>query len=238
MQTEVRRLVADRAKRTVVDAAQRVGRLQTPMTQLLRTLHTYDELPRQLVALELFGMHGLWHTRDYVGRCTALDLYEINRTYAEYAARTLPRSRVLNADSIHAVNTGTLPRSRYNFIVCDNPVRGPFGPGYVEHFDLFPELLRSVDDGGILVLNFIHPEVDFRAEHARGRAQFYGKADPSVDEAAEVYRRYAHDAGLRIRRDLYTFRNATMGYLTLICEHTAQAGHGQGAAPDRRFTPT
>jgi hypothetical protein len=215
MQAEMRQLVADRAKRTVVDVAQRVGRLQTPMTQLLETLHAYGELPQQVVALELFGMHGLWHTRDYVARCAALDLYEINSTYAEYAARTLPRTRVINADSIQDVKAGALPRPSYNFIVCDNPVQAPFGPGYVEHFDLFPELLASMDDG-VLVLNFMHPDVDFPEEHARRRAEFYGKVDPSVDEAVDVYRRYADADGLRIRRHVYTFRNDTMGYLSLI----------------------
>ena len=220
VQVEKQRILSDRAKRAVIDVGQRIGRLQTPMTQLLRSLEVYEALPTPLTALELFGMHGLWHTRDYVGRCSALDLYELNSAYAEYAARTLPRTRVMEADSIEAVNTGAVPRPAYNFIVIDNPVEGTFGPGYVEHFDLFPQVLAIMDDPGVLVLNYVHPDVDFDDDHAEGRQRFYGSVRPSVDEAAEVYRAHARDAGLRVRRHLYTYRNETMGYLALICERS------------------
>ena len=221
VQVEKQRILSDRAKRAVVDVGQRVGRLQTPMRQLLGALEAYEALPAPLTALELFGMHGLWHTRDYVGRCSALDLYELNGAYAEYAARTLPNTRVMEADSIEAVNTGHLPRPAYNFIVIDNPVKGSFGPGYVEHFDLFPEVLAILDDPGVLVLNYIHRDVDLDDEHAERRQRFYGTAHPSVDEAVEVYRAHARDAGKHVGRHLYTYRNETMGYLALICESSA-----------------
>jgi hypothetical protein len=221
VQVEKQRILSDRAKRAVIDVGQRIGRLQTPMTQLLGSLQAYESLPAPLTALELFGMHGLWHTRDYVGRCRALDLYELNSAYAEYAARTLPRTRVMEEDSIEAVNTGALPRPAYNFIVIDNPVEGAFGPGYVEHFDLFPEVLALMEDPGVLVLNYIHRDVDVDDDHARRRQRFYGSVHPSVDEAAEVYRAHARDAGHPVRRHLYTYRNATMGYLALICGRSA-----------------
>jgi len=220
VQVEKQRILSDRAKRAVIDVGQRIGRLQTPMTQLLGALQVYDALPAPLTALELFGMHGLWHTRDYVGRCSALDLYELNSAYAEYAARTLPHTRVVEADSVEAVNAGELPRPAYNFIVIDNPVEGAFGPGYVEHFDLFPEVLTIMDDPGVLVVNYIHPDLRFDADHAQRRERFYGTVRPSVDEAAGVYRAHARAAGLRVRRHLYTYRNETMGYLALVCNRS------------------
>jgi hypothetical protein len=114
------------------------------------------------------------------------------------------------------VKTGALRRDSYNFIVSDNPFRALYGNGYAEHFELFPELLRYMDDG-ILILVFLPRRNDFGAEHARRREEFYGKADPSIDEAAAVYREHLERAGLRSREHLYTFRNPLLGYLTFVC---------------------
>jgi hypothetical protein len=216
VKTETRQIVLDRVKRGIIDVAQRAGRLQTPMTQLLGTLDAHEALPRDVHALELFGMHGLWHTRDYLHRCRTLELYEIDPTYAAYAARTLPAADVVVADSIAAVKTGTLRRDTYNFIVSDNPFRAPYGKGYAEHFELFPDLLRYLDDG-ILILGFLPRRNDFTAEHARRRAEFYGKADPSIDDAAAVYCEHLGRAGLRSRMHFYTSRNRSLGYLTFVC---------------------
>ena len=64
MKAQSRQLAQDSVKRRIIDMAQGAGRLQTPMTQLLGTLDTYDVLPPAVDALELFGMHGaLTHTR-------------------------------------------------------------------------------------------------------------------------------------------------------------------------------
>jgi hypothetical protein len=216
MNPATRQIARDSIKRRIIDVAQRAGRLQTPMTQLLGTLETYDVPPLRLDALELFGMHGLWHTRDYVNRCSSLEFYEIDPAYAAYAARTLPNTDVIVADSIQAVKTGTLRRDRYNFVVSDNPFRAPYGAGYAEHFDLFPALLDHLDDG-VLILVFVPSRSEFSEEHARFREQFYGKADPSIDEAAAVYRQHLADAGLSCPKYLYTYRNPNLGYLTFIC---------------------
>jgi hypothetical protein len=219
MITEARQIVADRVKRAVVEVAQRVGRLQTPMTQLMGALRADDMLPERLIALELFGMHGLWHTRDYVRHCASLELYEINPIYAAYAARTLPNTEVVVGDSIAAVKAGTLKKLKYNFIVADNPFRAPFGDGYAEHFDLFPEVLDKLDSG-VLIVNFIGRRGDFAEEHVRRRRAFYGTVRPSVEEAVGVYRARARDAGLEIPRYNYTFRDIDIGYLAFRCQRT------------------
>jgi hypothetical protein len=216
MKAQTRQLAQDVVKRRIIDVAQGAGRLQTPMTQLLGTLDTYGVLPPKVDALELFGMHGLWHTRDYVGRCSSLEFYEVDPTYAAYAARTLPNTEVIVADSIEAVKTGALRRDRYDLILSDNPSRSPFGEGYVEHFDLFPDLLRYIDDG-VLVLSILPPGTDLAPEHARRREEFYGKVDPCVDEAAAVYLEHLAAAGLHAPKYHYTYRNAGLGYLAFVC---------------------
>jgi hypothetical protein len=216
MKPQVRQLAKDTLKRRIIDAAQRAGRLQTPMTQLMGALETQEALPPTIDALELFGMHGLWHTRDYVKRCSSLEFYEVEPTYAAFAARTLPRTEVIVADSIEAVRTGGLHRETYDLVVSDNPSRSPFGKGYVEHFDLFPDLLHYIDDG-VLVLSILPPGTELAPEHARRRRDFYGTADPSVDEAAAVYLEHLAAAGLGCPKHLYTYRNPHLGYLAFVC---------------------
>jgi hypothetical protein len=216
MKVQTRQIAQDSVKRRIIDVAQKAGRLQTPMAQLLGTLDTYELLPPTINALELFGMHGLWHTRDYVGRCSSLEFYELDPTYAAYAARTLPNADVVVADSIETVKTGRLRRDKYDFVVSDNPFRAPYGRGYAEHFDLFPELLAHIDDG-VLILVFVPSRTEFSDEHARLREKFYGKADPSIDEAAAVYCEHLANAGLSCPKWLYTYRNPGLGYLTFIC---------------------
>jgi len=216
MKTQRRQIARDAAKRGIIDVAQKAGRLQTPMTQLMGTLDAYGVLARDIHALELFGMHGLWHTRDYVKRCASLELYEIDSAYAAYAARTLSNTEVVVADSIETVKAGRLRRDKYDLIVSDNPYHAPYGKGYAEHFDLFPELLRCIGDG-VLVLAFYPFRGEFSDEHERRREAFYGKVDPSIDEAAAVYTEHLANAGLSCPKYLYTYRNPRLGYLTFVC---------------------
>ena len=208
-------VIRDRIKRKVIDKMQTADRLQTPMTNLLGMLGAYKLLPAKLTALELFGMHGLWHTRDYVKRCEYLEFYEVNPYYAAFASRTLPNTNVVVADSIDAVKGGKLKKEKYNFIVIDNPYTGVYGNGYTEHFDLFPAVLNYIDNG-ILILNFIPVDPGFKSEQALRREKFYGKAEPTIDEAVAVYMKHFAAAQLQCTRHFYTFRSKGLGYLTFI----------------------
>ena len=109
-----------------------------------------------------------------------------------------------------------LEKSSPDLILSDNPSRSPFGRGYVEHFDLFPDLLRYIDDG-VLVLSVLPPGTAVAPEHARRRQEFYGTVDPSVDEAAAVYLEHLAAAGLHSPKYHYTYRNAGLGYLAFVC---------------------
>jgi hypothetical protein len=192
------------------------------MTQLLGSLRAREMLPTEMTALELFGMHGLWHTRDYAPHCRSLEFYEIDPVFAAYAARGLPNAEVVVGDSIQAVRSGTLKRDKYTFIVLDNPSQSPYGDGYIEHFDLFPQILRYIDDG-VLVLNFLLGVHDFSDEQARRRKELYGTVRPSVDGAAAVYERHFREAQLDVPTFTYTSRNAGNGYLAFVCQRPAGA---------------
>jgi hypothetical protein len=209
-------ILRDQVKRRFIDSAQGSRRLQTPMTNLVGMLKAYGVFPQAPNALELFGMHGLWHTRDYVEHCSTIEFYELNPVYASFAARTLPNSNVVVADSIDAVNSGKLKRAKYDLIVSDNPYLGIYGNGYAEHFDIFPRVLNYIDNG-LLIVNFIPVDPGFKKEQAARREQFYGKVLPSIDEAAAVYKKLIEKAGLRNDRYFYTFRHSGVGYLTFTC---------------------
>ena len=43
-------------------------RFQTGMDQIMLQLELRDSLPNNATAIEMFGMHGLWHTMDYINK--------------------------------------------------------------------------------------------------------------------------------------------------------------------------
>ncbi|MGZ4268294.1 MAG: hypothetical protein ACXVFT_12540 [Solirubrobacteraceae bacterium] len=218
MKPQTRQLAQDTIKSRIIDVAQGAGGLQTPMTQLLGTLDTYGCAPADgRRARAVRHARAVAHPR--LRRALLVPGVLRDRSaYAAYAARTLPNTEVIVADSIEAVKTGALRGDKYDLILSDNPSRSPFGKGYVEHFDLFPDLLRYIDDG-VLVLSVLPPGTELAPEHARRRQEFYGKVDPSVDEAAAVYLEHLAAAGLHTPRYHYTYRNAGLGYLAFVCRN-------------------
>ena len=73
------------------------------------------------------------------------------------------------------------------------------------------------DNDGVLVLSVLPPGTDLASEHARRREEFYGKVDPSIDEAAAVYLEHLAAAGLHAPKYHYTYRNPRLGYLAFVC---------------------
>lgn len=143
-----KQVAKDFLKRKYIDLSRQGDRLQTPMQIQINTLRCHGYLPRRIIAVELFGMHGLWITKDYADICAYLELWEINHVYAAFAKKFIKNAVVVEGDSIHAVLDKKLMKDRYNFIVSDNPLVSPYGDNYFEHFNLFPAVLDYVDDGG------------------------------------------------------------------------------------------
>ena len=92
----------DFIKRKYIDLV-KGDRLKTAMQVQIDTLKFYDYLPRRIVAVELFGMHGLWITKDYAPQCAYLEFYEINHVYAMFAKKFIRNATVVEGDSIRAV---------------------------------------------------------------------------------------------------------------------------------------
>jgi hypothetical protein len=202
----------ERVKRAFVDAGRRVGRLKTPMDIVLLWLKANAYLPDRLVAVEPFGMHGLWHVRDYAGLCESNEVLEVERDYFDFLAKSYPRFTCRMEDSIRAFRDRTLLREKYNFIVIDNPY-GIYGDDYCEHFELIDPAIGYLDKGGVLILNLTLGS-EFDADVRRRREAFYGKAVITPREALEFYRARIEAQTTNAVRDMVLVpRNEHLGYL-------------------------
>ena len=180
-----------------LDPLRREGLVLSVTDAALATLRLYGRLPSPLIALEPFGKFGLRKTMDYVHLCEALDFYEIDPGFAREAWRYLPPvAKIHCEDTIVAVRDGRLPRRDYNFVMIDSGF-GIYGPGYCEHFDLFPGLYDYLAPLAVIVANvlLVHRVIeDDPAYLARRRAFFYADTEadamaPSFERVVEAYRR-------------------------------------------------
>ena len=126
-------------------------RLKSGMQCVLLQLGSKGRLPAELDAVELFGMHGLWHTKDYIARVKHLEFFEIDKGYLELAKKSLATFPVTfhHADSIAWLHGR--PRT-FNFVVADIPYSGPFyaDNGLPAFLD---DLLHICAPGGVIVFN-------------------------------------------------------------------------------------
>ncbi|MBI3519251.1 MAG: hypothetical protein HY062_07820 [Bacteroidetes bacterium] len=98
---------------------------KTSMQSLLLQLEVKKLFPKKISAIEMFGMHGLWHTMDYINYVSNLDIFEINKSYHELSKSVLKKYPVqfYNLDSIKYIKE---TNNKYNFIVADIPYGGDF----------------------------------------------------------------------------------------------------------------
>ena len=225
----------DLFKRKIIDLAKKIGRLNTSMDMVILTLKVYNIFPKPLIALDLFGMYGLWVTVDYAPYCDYLEMWEINPKYAKFAHRFLPKAVVNVGDSIKVVKAGQLQRRDYNFIVIDNPIGGVFDErkGYCEHFDLFPEIFNYIENKRtILVMNSIidvgkiiekYPAISFQLDDwLKRRKKFFNKdinvkkINPDILE--EIYENKFKNWGVKVNRIFFIPRDPAIGFLVIEVE--------------------
>jgi len=214
-------------KRCFIDVLKRSERLKTSMDTVILTLRHFNIIPKEIIALELFGMCGLWVTKDYGHYCNYLELWEINPFYAKWAQYFLPNATVQNGDSIEACQKGKLLRNDYNFIVIDSP-GGPFNDGnYCEHFDIFPSIFNYTAKNFIMIITIIR-SIESQIELTdkiridrwkERRSNFYGFKEPSdsinidLGNLIETYANIFKRSNVVVDRILYVPRNDFLGFL-------------------------
>ena len=127
------------------------NRVKTGMQSILLELKIKNLLPEKINAIEMFGMHALWHTMDYIEYVSHLDIFEIDKTYHELSKIKLKKYPVkfYNLDSIKYIQETEL---KYNFIVADIPFGGTFyDPTGLPYF--FDQLIKISDSNGVIIFN-------------------------------------------------------------------------------------
>ena len=108
-------------------------------------------LPEKIVAIELFGMHGLWHTKDYAGKVHRLDLFELDPHYHRLSKKVFKKLPVnyFNEDSIKYIS---VTENKYNLAVADIPAGGNFYT--CDGMPVFwNDLVRILLPGSVLIFN-------------------------------------------------------------------------------------
>lgn len=168
-----------------------------------------------LDALEVFGRDGHWHTTAYAPLVGHLEVWEIEEKYREPLTVNLPMADVKITDSFQEIRRTS---KKYHLIVVDNsmgiyrddPFSGEAATTHCEHFDLFPDLFRVIEDWAILIVNVIpktnraarekYPEL-FNPTQLERRGRFYATTHPenvTLREMEEAYRSLAGKNGFDV----------------------------------------
>lgn len=205
----------DKFKRFLIDRSRKIGRLKTPMDMVLLWLKTNGYLKSRLIALEPFGMHGLWHTKDYSPLCDYNEIFEIEKTYFNFLKKSYPQFNCRNEDSIAAIKNKQLHKNAYNFIVVDNPYGGIYGDNYCEHFDFINDVIPYLADNSVLVLNIVLGD-KFAPDVAERRKTFYGKTEIQPKEALSFYSDMVRQSGKSVKDFVFIPRNDIIGYVVIV----------------------
>jgi hypothetical protein len=203
------------------------------MDAVILTLKGLNSLPDTIHALDLFGMYGLWNTKDFAPLCTSLEMWEIQPCTARWADRLIAQAKVSVGDSIAYVTSPKAANRKFNFIVSDNPVAGVYGPGYCEHFEIIPAVFTRLKLPGVLVLNVVTNTLNIIsrqgmtaeevAEWMQRRSRFYTVQDSTTlrpNFLTNFYSSRAASSGLRVDSCFFIPRNESVGFLALVCSGT------------------
>jgi len=121
------------------------------MQNILLQLKVKNHIPEKINAIDMFGMHALWQTIDYVDYVCSMDIFEINKRYHELSKITLKNYPVkfYNLDSIQYIKNTNV---KYNFIVADAPYAGDF-------YDInglpifFEDLIKISEPDSVIIFN-------------------------------------------------------------------------------------
>jgi hypothetical protein len=177
------------------------------MARLLRELERSGRSFRGRRALDLFAGCGKLQTIDYASEVGSLEVWEIDARHQARLKRDMPHARIKIVDTIQEIRRTP---DRFGVLVVDNPSVFGANKEYVEHFDLFPDLMRIAESPALIILNVI-PKVDtpdplrpasvFTKEHLAGRRRFYRTDRPknvSYHQMISVYRDLVEQGGFQI----------------------------------------
>ncbi|GAB1446653.1 MAG: hypothetical protein KF860_08000 [Cyclobacteriaceae bacterium] len=204
--------------------------IKVPIDYMILSITISGYLPKNLNALELFGMYGLYVTKHYSKLCQSVELWELDPEFVRYARKFCDKNvNVIQGDSVKAVKEFRL-MGKYNLLVIDNPLVSPYGNGLYEHFNVMPEIFDATEEQFILIFNVIlvnpkslYEDYKFnsisdlknRDIWIRKRMEFYGtpleKLTPQ--EYVKLYSTMFEEWGLIVDYSTFLPRNHRVGFL-------------------------
>ncbi len=163
-----------------VGASRALPRLKTGIEVVFLLLTYKGYLRPDASALEVFGMHGLWHTKYYLKYIGHLDIFEINKTYSRLSRLALGTRKVsfYHQDSLIYLSE---TERKYDLVVADTPVAG----GFFEADGLprfWKDLIQVTAPRGIVIFNVLtefvssnrsFPTTVMKALHGRRLRDFF-----------------------------------------------------------------
>lgn len=180
----------------------------TPMHKVLRHLRGHGLDPSVMSAVEVFGCDGEHHTRELISGVKHLDIWEYAPNYEAILRSRFPDAEVKIVDSYEEIKATS---KKYDLVVVDN---ADSSPGHYEHFDLFPDVFRVLNESAVLVVNAMPMSPSMLPEHLKSRQDFYRVSDArhvSINDMIQTYQRWAEANGwhlgwhVLVRR--WTFRD-------------------------------
>jgi len=194
----------------------------TSMQKIFRELARRGVDTSRMRALEVYGAKGELHTQDYARQVGSLEVWESKAELEPDLRRNLPGAMVRIVDSYRQIRE---TREKFDLVVVDNPAFTH--DGHVEHFDLFPHVLRILRTPGVLIVNVLptagpslrsrFPSL-FNNLHLRRREEFYGASDPgdiSWERILGAYQSFLAAEGLNLDWHFIQHRAGALKWLPI-----------------------
>jgi hypothetical protein len=205
--------------------------LKTPIDYLILLFKTSGLLPSNVIAIELFGMYGVYLTKHYARYCETVDMWEIDPKYVYYANKFKERNvTVIQGDSVSSVQNGLIQK-QYNLLIVDNPLVSPYGDGLIEHFNVMPSVFKIAKEKFIIIFNVIltdpavlYERYNLNAEvHVKNRQfwvqerkKFYENTDGihiPPQKYLEIYAQKFDQWGMEVQFSTFLPRDERVGFL-------------------------
>ena len=195
------------------------------MAELIEKLKQHGIKVEELVALEMFGRGGNWHTKSYADKVKSLEVWEIDEKWKNELQKNLLNAKIKIQDSIRTIRDND-NLERFSFVVIDNPqmlygpLQGNLEPEYCEHFEVLKNIDKILASDVIIVFNVNLKPFDYdKWQLWKNRREiFYGNTDTSnlsLDFSLQFYKTFFENINFEVL--FYTYvKRATPNPLEIL----------------------
>jgi hypothetical protein len=141
------------------------NRAFTALQLVIKTLRSNHYLPKNIIALEVFGFIGTSTALDYADLTDYLEMWELDPYFAKKAQKLNPRAKVMCGDSMEALAQGKVLRRDYNFIVIDANISSASDSSCYESFGVFENSLNYLANEAIVIVTIYNNLEAFAANY-------------------------------------------------------------------------